>query len=476
MTMPSDSAAVRWAGPGLAVAIPLATGFAWLGLSFTLAQQSGGVAAGLPFGLPLGAGVLLVILAAALGRQWAVASLLVFVVFGLNLSLRTREYGDTGLDWQNGMKLTTWVLIPAICVCNWRQIVHHLQERTVALAVLYGLIALASSLWSLTPAYTAGNAVGLLAYLLLACLAVSVLGVAATLRIFTITLVLFVALALVSAFLLPEMAWLPPSAEETAYRLRGLSGHPNVLGEQAALLVTFAVLSRRQKIIGPWLLAASLVIGFAALVATDSRTTTLATIAAWAIIAFREKRLFTPFAIGGVIGGLMVLALLATGQFPDIRALLGPLARSGSSAEIMTLTGRTDLWAVGADLIAQKPLLGWGFNGTEALIVGSVGRAFAGDPVNMHNMYMQTVLCMGILGSLPAFAFLAILVGRMVSRPDATRDQIVLLIMIIGLTEVSIFATPGLLTLAFFFALARETGSSAAAEPVVPNSTEVSRT
>jgi O-antigen ligase len=442
-------------------------------------SQQPGVAA-LPFAIPTIVGVLLVIVASVQGTRWGVASLLVFVIFGLNLSLRTREYGDTGLDWQNGMKLATWVLIPVICFCNWRRIAPYLQERTIALAVLYGLFALASSVWSLTPAYTAGNAVGLFAYLLLACLAVAVLGVTTTLRIFTITLLLFVALALVSAPLLPEMAWLPPSVEETTYRLRGLSGHPNVLGEQAALLVTFAVLSRRRRIIGFRIFVASLLVGFAALLATDSRTTMLATIIAWMIIAFRQKRLFTPFAVAGSFVGLVVLALLATGQFPDFSALLGPLARSGSSNEIMTLTGRTDLWAVGADLIAQRPLLGWGFNGTEALVVGSVGRAFVGDPVNMHNMYIQTLLSMGILGSLPAFAFLAILVGRMVSRPDPTRDQIVLLVMIIGLTEVSIFATPGLLTLAFFFILACETGSSAAAEPVVlsnfPSSTEVSRT
>lgn len=454
MSTPTDSAAVRWVGPGSAIAIPLATGFAWLGLSFTLSQQPD--VAALPFGFLLAAGFVLVLAASALGQRWAISTLLVFVIFGLSLSLRTRESGETGLDWQNGLKLLTWALIPLICAVNWWRLVPFLQERTIILAALFGVVAFASSVWSLTPAYTAGNALGLISYLLLACLAVSVLGMDATLRLFTITLLLFVSLGLVTGVIIPDIAWLPPSVVETTYRLRGLSGHPNVLGEQTAVLVTFAAVSYRRGIIGRWILGLSLLVGFATLFATDSRTTTAATIAAWLIIACRERRLLIPALAIGFCLSAVGMALLAVDGFPDFSGMLGPLARSGSASEITTLTGRTELWAVAADLIAQKPLLGWGFNGTEALMVGSVGRGFAGDPVNAHNMYIQSLLSMGFLGSLPAFGFLGVLVARMVVRPNATRDQIVLLAMIIGLAEVSLFATPVLLTLAFFVILAGE--------------------
>jgi O-antigen ligase len=404
----------------------------------------------------LAAGCAMILAATALGQRWALSSLLVFVIFGLSLSLRTRQPGDTGLDFQNGMKLLTWVLIPLIGIVNWHRLVPFLRERTIVLAALYGMIAFASSLWSLTPAYTAGNALGIIAYLILACLAVSIIGIPATLRLFTITLLFYVSLALAAGVLMPETAWVAPSVVETTYRLQGFSGHPNVLGEQTAVLVTFAAIAHRRKVIGWKILIASVVVGFAALIATDSRTTTAAALAAWVIIALRERRLLLPGAAIALCGGVVAAGLLAVDGFPNIGHLLGPLSRSGSASEITTLTGRTELWAVAADLIAQKPLFGWGFNGTEALMVGSVGRAFVGDPVNAHNMYIQTLLSMGFLGSLPAFGFLGILAVRMVVRPDPTRDQIVLLAMIIGLAEVGLFSTPVLLPLAFFFVLASE--------------------
>ncbi|MQB40610.1 O-antigen ligase family protein [Rhizobium sp. ICMP 5592] len=458
MTVPAHSSAVRWAEPGLVLAIPLAIGFTWLGLCFTTPQNP--AAALVPFGVIGAAGFALVLIAAALGRRWAVASLLVFVIFGLSLSLRQRASGETGLDWQNGLKLAVWMLIPLVCLANVRRLLPHVREPTIVLGALYGLLAIASGVWSLTPAYTVANALGFVAYLMLACLCVSVLGLQATLRLATFTLLAFVVLGLVAAIVLPDAAWLPPSAFEADFRLRGLSGHPNVLGEQAAVLVTFAIICYRRGILNRWVFIAALIAGFGALIAAESRTSAAAVIIVWIVIELRERRYLWPMAGIALLVGAIALPFIAIGGFPSMSSFLGLLARSGSATEITTLTGRTELWAVASELIARKPLFGWGFNGTEALMMGSVGRNFAGDPVNAHNMYVQTLLCMGFLGSLPAFAFLGIAVKRMVTKPDAVRDQVVLLVMIIGIAEVSLFATPGLLTLAFFIVLAGELHSS----------------
>jgi len=458
MTAAADNSVDRWSGLGLALAFPLAVGLAWLGLCLAMPQHP--VTAMAPFGIIAAAGFALVLIAAALGRRWAVAALLVFVIFGLNLSLRQRVSGETGLDWQNGLKLVTWMLIPLVCLANFPRLLASLREPTILLGALYGLLAIASGVWSLTPAYTIANALGFVAYLMLACLSVSVLGLAATLRLSALTLLAFVALGLAAAIVLPGAAWLPPSAFEASFRLRGLSGHPNVLGEQAAVLVTFAIICHRRGILGRWVFIAMLVTGFGTLIAADSRTSAAAAIAACILIELRERHYLRPMAALALVAGAVALPFIAIGGLPSIAPFLGSLSRSGSATEIMTLTGRTELWAVASDLIARKPLLGWGFNGTEALMVGSVGRNFAGDPVNAHNMYVQTLLCMGVLGSLPAFAFLGIAIKRMVTRPDAIRDQLVLLVLIIGVAEVGLFATPGLLTLAFFMVLAGDVPSS----------------
>jgi exopolysaccharide production protein ExoQ len=78
----------------------------------------------------------------------------------------------------------------------------------------------------------------------------------------------------------------------------------------------------------------------------------------------------------------------------------------------LTLTGRTDLWDVAADLIAQRPLLGVGYQAfwvqghadAEALwlMFGIEGRT----GFNFHNMYISNAVEIGILGVLLQCAIL----------------------------------------------------------------------
>lgn len=403
----------------------------------------------------LGAVAALVIaLGTAQGSALATGALLALTLVGLSLTLRQRDYGETGLDWQNGAKLVVWLMIPLLALFRLRRIGPMLADPVLALGLAYGGVATLSALWSATPAYTAANGIGFIAYLLLGVMAVAALGRQRAIRLATLTLLAFILMALAASLLLPEMAWLPPSPEEAGYRLRGLSGHPNVLGQQAALLVLLALAARRIGTVSLAVMLAAVTSGLVALWLTGSRTTLAATLAAAGLLWLREHRILLPalwLIAAGVLAGLFLAAL---GLFPDLQATVGQLSRSGSIAEVTTLTGRTDLWAVTLDIIAERPLLGWGFNGTEALIVGSVGRAFEGDPVNAHNMLLQSLLGLGLLGSLPGFAMLALLARRFVLAPDPLRDRLLLLILIVGCAEVGLFATPVMLTLVTFLAVA----------------------
>lgn len=456
MTTATDTAGKGPAGMGaVAAGIALAVILAWLALLLRAVPQPS--VAALPLVPILAVVGATLVLACIRGRRWAIGLLFIFAFFGLSFGMRMDGYARTGgMDVENIIKLSSWLLVFLICPFHVRRLLPFLRERTVLLACLYGLVAFVSAAWSLIPAYTAANALGLASYIILACLVVSVLGPDATLRLLTLTLLVFITIGLISGVVFPDIAWLPPSVEEHVYRLRGFSGHPNVLGAQAALLATFALILKRRKVIGWTVLVASLVVGFAAIMAADSRTMLAATAGTWLVIALRERRLLAPALLFGSVFAFLAVVLLALGRFPDLTVLLGPLARTGSINEVVTLTGRTELWAVSFDLIKQKPLFGWGFGGTEALLIESVGRGFQGAPVNAHNMYIQAVFNLGFIGALPAFGMLALLLWRMLSRPDAARDQLVLLVMVIGLTEVSIFALPVLLTFSFFLILARE--------------------
>lgn len=444
----------------LFVTLPITTALLVFPLFVLPAQPL--LSAVLPFSLLLMLASMLWVSGVLHGNPWTVSGLLIFVIFGLSLSLRTRDYGETSLDWQNGLKLSTWALVIAIGIFRAKQLARRFVDPAVILAALFGIFALLSAHWSMTSAYTAANAAGLIAYLMLACLAIGTLGTEATLRLVLKTLMCFLALALLAGIVLPDRAWLEPSDFSSDYRLRGLSGHPNVLGEQAALLITVAIICYRRSSVGTFAAAVALLLGTGVLLAAGSRTMLAATLTSWLLVALRERRLLLIASLLLLSAFVSSMAVINSGLVADVASSLGGLSRSGSSAEVVTLTGRTDLWLVAVDLVMRQPLLGWGYNGTEALLVGSVGRGFLGDPVNAHNMYLQLLLSLGLIGSLPVFTLFGLLIVRMIRRPSPMRDQLVLLVLLTGLTEVSISATPGLLVLVFFLAIAADAGNAEA--------------
>lgn len=98
---------------------------------------------------------------------------------------------------------------------------------------------------------------------------------------------------------------------------------------------------------------------------------------------------------------LVLLGLAVSAHFRPLMDLM--LETTGKD---LTLTGRTDLWDIAADLIAQRPLLGVGFQAfwvpghadAEALwlMFGIEGRS----GFNFHNMYISNAVEIGLFGVL----------------------------------------------------------------------------
>ncbi len=82
-------------------------------------------------------------------------------------------------------------------------------------------------------------------------------------------------------------------------------------------------------------------------------------------------------------------------------------------------------------------------------------------------MSMQTLMSLGFVGSLPAFALFTLLGVRAFTHPDDLRDQVALFVLIDGIGEVEVYGTPVLLNLVFYWALAR--GAARVARPGVPD-------
>ncbi|WP_267359195.1 MULTISPECIES: O-antigen ligase family protein [unclassified Methylobacterium] len=472
MTAPSDARGGRRADllAGAGIAVPAA-----LALVAALASPVLGEAAyAMPVLALVAAAAAIVLLGALRGRPWAIGAILAFTIVGLNINFRLREIGDVGLDWQNGTKLATWLAVVGVAAARYRTLAVLLRDPAVACVAVYGILALASAAWSPTPAYTGANAFGLVAALCLAALIAVDLGTVRALRVSVASLCALMLISLAGGVAVPDIAFTPPSDVETVYRLQGFSGHPNVLGQQAVILCLLAVAAWRLRAVGPAAFLAALALGLATVMASRSRFALTAFLVGWAFVVLRRRLpLAAAIAIPALAAATLVAGIAAVVPLPDPDALFGELSRTGSANEITTLTGRTDLWAAAAGRIAERPLFGWGFNGTEGMLLDALPKTFVGSAVNAHNMIVQTLLSLGFVGSIPAFGFLGILVAKAVSAPEPLRDNITVFVLVNGMGEVEIFGTPVLLTLLAYWAIARH--AAEASRPAGPNAEGVAR-
>lgn len=367
---------------------------------------------------------------------------IVVVTFGLSIGWTSHAPGETGLDWQNGSKLVVWCGLILLSVWRWRTLVPYLDQPAGVVLAFLAVLALLSTLWSPVPLYTAACAVGFTAYTVMGGLVARELTVDTVLSTLLWSLFAFVALGFLAIPLFPEGTWSPPSVDENFYRFHGFAVNPNGLGHHAALYMLIAIGCYTRALIGRSLLGFHLAIGSVAVALSGDRTIVFALLAALALVALRY--LVLARWIGLALASLAALALFlnAAGLSLGLHDGLGLLSRTGSIDEIMTLTGRTDIWSVAVDRLLERPVLGWGFNGTEDLMTSSMPKGFYGTAVNAHNMYLQLALSLGMVGLFPGILLLALFGSAYFRHPAPYRDLMVGLIFINGLAEADFFATP----------------------------------
>jgi hypothetical protein len=126
---------------GFPIWVPLSLALAWIA-TLAAAADLGTASYAIPFVSAAALAMGIVFLRIMQGSPYAIGCALVFVIFVLNLNFRTRNLGDVMLDWQNGVKLATWIVLPIIAAARWRSIARLLREPMLALAFVYALIAL----------------------------------------------------------------------------------------------------------------------------------------------------------------------------------------------------------------------------------------------------------------------------------------------------------------------------------------------
>ena len=156
-----------------------------------------------------------------------------------------------------------------------------------------------------------------------------------------------------------------------------------------------------------------------------------------------------------VVATAVALLALSAGFVPDLRAILDGASRSSDASEILTLTGRTELWGFVWDKILEAPFFGHGFGAADAVL----SPQWWGAPdasVGAHNTWLQSLLIVGVVGTIPFLWFHVELIRSfLVGRHSLTRF-IAPYLLILGLTEVEIAAHPITLTIMTFLLVALE--------------------
>jgi O-antigen ligase len=266
---------------------------------------------------------------------------------------------------------------------------------------LFVLWAFASSLWSPLPAVSVGQAVTLLAQLLLAvAIALSWRTAAST---STVLAHLTAALLVTCVTLLAVHAANPELSGFSRDNDDGLF-HPTKIGRMASLGLVLVLACR---LIWDWrwtrvLLLPSLVVFPIVLVMAASRAALGLTIVLVVILlgTMGNRRRLGALALAGSLAAIVYP--IADPGLDAARHVVGAAAdyaRRGESAEMLrSLTGRTELWRVLLDSFREAPLAGHGY-----FVMSKDGAVDVWNDVRnrgAHNVVLQVAVSTGLVGLL----------------------------------------------------------------------------
>src|SRR5216683_2689455 len=294
--------------------------------------------------------------------------------------------------------------------------------------MIYPMICLTSTIWSVDPYDTFKFASLLFLYILSIVAICHVLDIEVFCKIIVKVLVFLILASVVMAVAFPKYGThqLQDSFEGIHYgQWRGVFVHKNTLGAAASTSLFIFLFFRR-------LMDASFGFRLMCIVAAIACLMFAQSAGSWVAMCVLLVYYYL-IRSAPVSGGILVLivygvSVLASAAFlafsEDLVAVLG---------RDTTLTGRTDIWPIVLDAVWQKPLLGFGYYAATAdfmrpLLVAWVGSA----AVDAHNGYLDVLLGTGIVGLVSLLFYISSVlvrgIGRVKTSAGLERDCFMLLL------------------------------------------------
>ena len=194
---------------------------------------------------------------------------------------------------------------------------------------------------------------------------------------------------------------------EHAGSWRGVFAHKNQAGATMVLLIFIGLFVARVRSLA--LGALIVVLAGVFLLFTQSKTAigVLPLAVALAAIITRGRR--PALAATLVVGVLAIFSFFSVGTilFEPVRDLVQTIMPDA------TFTGRTEIWQLGLDAVAQRPITGYGFSafwGTEQVVYGLGENAtWANAATDAHNAYLNLALTIGLPGLALVIVWIVIL-------------------------------------------------------------------
>jgi O-antigen ligase len=374
-------------------------------------------------------------------RAVLAASIWAVLLAGTKFRIREPDASLRGLlDAQIVMELATYGAIAVAIVVIWvfrfegRQFwPEGWQRRWFAggeyVLLAYAALALLSTLWSAAPTLTLVRGMQLLILVALAMTAVRLFSPSRAWWIVSAAVIVYVLIGAALAAAVPSV--FRAADEGAAFRFTWFAFRPVGAGTLAALaaLASMSVLVHRPP--GPLHTGTRLVLGLCTvpltlvLLLTKARGPLLAFVAGAGVLLVMRARpsIRARLAVAGAAAALIVIfagpaaeGWLAAQEGRD-SALTTLIFRGQRPEDVLRLSGRAELWEEIRPLVANRVLLGYGYQGSRSLLLDLASWASYA-----HNAFLQTLLDLGAIGVTALAAVIGAALLALTRQADADRQ------------------------------------------------------
>jgi O-antigen ligase len=295
--------------------------------------------------------------------------------------------------------LTWLVIVAAWSIPAWQctdmRTIRSRLDGTVAWWLALFALAASSVVWSVHPMRSLVAAAVAAMVFLGAAAVTQALGWAATCRLLSGSLLFVTAAGLFRDVVSGRLISAVPSVLAGEQRFSGLSFSPTDLGRIAAFAVvvsTLAAVDSNGR--GRMLHGMAVVVALLALLSSGTRLVVLVLLVVGAVAAMRRRTLAS-VVVAAVAAGALITVVAFPSSFAE------SVARPGEpTSHVLEFAGRTPVWSAALDVVADRPLFGYGWVSNEVVF----REAFIADIIDFdaftgHNLVVGVLVDLGVVGA-----------------------------------------------------------------------------